>query len=142
MSDATDSPSQCAYCGASAADVHVTLNYDADEDDLVCEACQYAADPTPLHGLSAFQRDLLTAVAALDGGGATDISNELDDHYPELVSQGRVYPNVRELCNRGFLIEHDRELDTPAYRLSESGETALHNYRQWLAASLKTGGSN
>lgn len=142
MSDTTAEVSTCAYCDARADESDVHLNYVEDEDELVCDTCHYVADPTPLHGLSAFQRDLLTAVAAIEAGGTTDISSKLNDHYPQLVNQGRVYPNVQDLLDRGLLEQHEREFDTPEYSLTETGRTALHNYRQWIATSLKTEGSN
>ena len=98
----------------------------------------------PLSDCTAFQRDLLSVVAALevlDGEQyeqpiGADIQDALDQSYNERINHGRFYQNLRELSDEGLVEKGVRDGRTNCYQLSEDGRTALVDHIEWQEAML------
>lgn len=95
--------------------------------------------PQPLAGLTGFQRDVLFVVANLEGQGPNGktIKHELDDYYAETVSNGRLYQNLRELTDDGFVERYPIDGRTNAYQLTDPGCERLEAHSEWIANRLR-----
>ncbi|WP_435551941.1 PadR family transcriptional regulator [Natrinema sp. CGMCC1.2065] len=90
--------------------------------------------------LSAFQRDCLEAIARLKRDGETSyglaIKRDLEDDRGEEVNHGRLYPNLNELAEFGFveIVELDRR--TNEYQLTDAGRRMLKHRVERRADAL------
>lgn len=81
--------------------------------------------------LTAFQRDLLYVIADLDRPYGLGIKRELESYYGSDVNHGRLYPNLDELVEAGFLQKEALDDRTNAYRLTEEGSALIDRRREW-----------
>src|SRR6056297_1709584 len=90
-----------------------------------------------MHDLTAFQRDVLYVLAGLDEAYGLAIKAELEDYYEGDVNHGRLYPNLDELVERGYVEKGQIDRRTNSYDLTESGERALVDRREWENSYLQ-----
>ncbi|WP_136715447.1 PadR family transcriptional regulator [Halorientalis salina] len=90
-----------------------------------------------MHDLTAFQRDVLYVLAGLDEAYGLAIKAELEDYYEGDVNHGRLYPNLDELVERGYVEKGQIDRRTNSYDLTESGESALVDRREWENSYLQ-----
>jgi PadR family transcriptional regulator PadR len=90
-----------------------------------------------MHDLTAFQRDVLYVLAGLDEAYGLAIKAELEDYYEGDVNHGRLYPNLDELVERGYVEKGQIDRRTNSYDLTESGESALADRREWENSYLQ-----
>lgn len=87
------------------------------------------SDPTPeteFYALTAFQRDVLTAIAVADDAPyGLAIKQTLGRWYSEEINHGRLYPNLDELAARGHVTKTERDGRTNEYRLTRRGKATL-----------------
>jgi DNA-binding PadR family transcriptional regulator len=87
---------------------------------------------TTHYALSAFQRDLLHAVAACEDPYGLALKNYLDDRYPEPVNHSRLYQNLATLVADGLLSKHDRDARSNSDELTAAGRRLLAHHAQTL----------
>lgn len=115
-------------------------------DDLKREDSSTTTDATDL---TAFQRDILTAIAGYERGGysqqmyATDaphglaIKRTLEGRYGEEINHGRLYPNLDQLVDDGLIEKGDLDRRTHSYELTDDGWYLLRSYAQWIVGCLE-----
>lgn len=86
--------------------------------------------PDDTAGLTAFQRDILTAIAAhhTEGGEypyGLAIKRSLEDYRQTVVNHGRLYPNLDSLVEEGLVAKSEIDKRTNRYELTEAGWIAL-----------------
>lgn len=81
--------------------------------------------------LTAFQRDILYAVADQDPPYGLAIKRDLEEYYGEEVNHGRLYPNLDELVDDGFLRKGELDKRTNFYELTDKARRALAKRREW-----------
>ncbi|MFB6164266.1 MAG: PadR family transcriptional regulator [Haloarculaceae archaeon] len=84
-----------------------------------------------MYNLTAFQRDVLYVLAGLDEAYGLAIKEELEDYYEGEVNHGRLYPNLDDLVDRGYVEKGQIDRRTNSYELTEKGEQALADRREW-----------
>ncbi|SDQ98696.1 Transcriptional regulator PadR-like family protein [Halopelagius longus] len=80
--------------------------------------------------LTGFQRDLLTVIAGLDEPSGQEVKEEIEKQHDD-VNHGRLYPNLDALVEEGYVEKGQIDRRTNYYELSDRGEQALLNRRQW-----------
>lgn len=86
--------------------------------------------------LTAFQRELMMAIADLDSPHGLGIKAELETLYRHEVYHGRLYPNLDTLVDKGLVEKRSQDERTNEYDLTDTGEAALRAYR------IRTGGAS
>lgn len=86
--------------------------------------------------LTAFQRDTLYTVASLEEPYGLEIRDELSTYYDTDVNHGRLYPNLDELADRGYLEKRRHDGGKNTYSLTEAGRERLIERHEWEADCL------
>ena len=84
-----------------------------------------------MHELTGFQRDLLYVIAGLDSPKGLAIKDKLDEYYSSEINHGRLYPNLDELVEKGYVEKGHLDDRTNAYTITESGKNLVVERRQW-----------
>jgi DNA-binding PadR family transcriptional regulator len=84
-----------------------------------------------MHDLTAFQRDVLYVLSGLDEPYGLAIKSELEDYYEGDINHGRLYPNLDDLVDRGFVEKGQIDRRTNSYELTEQGRKAIEARREW-----------
>lgn len=84
-----------------------------------------------MHQLTGFQRDLLVTIAGMDGPRGLAVKEILDDYYSSDINHGRLYPNLDELVEAGYIEKGSIDDRTNSYTLTEKGEKAMIERRKW-----------
>ena len=90
-----------------------------------------------MHDLTAFQRDVLYVLAGLDEAYGLAIKAELEEYYEGEVNHGRLYPNLDDLVERGYVEKGQIDRRTNSYELTERGTDALMKRREWEDSYLE-----
>lgn len=114
-----------------------------DTEDTKSNAVNVAhLDDSPsLERLTGFQRDVLAVIVNLSQqqlNGVT-IKQELTVHYDEEINQARLYQNLRDLIDKGYVKTRPIDGRTKAYQVSQAGHDWLDTYQEWIAVCLRTG---
>ena len=83
-------------------------------------------------GLTAFQRDLLRALAKTDEQSGLSLKTDLRTYYGEKINHSRLYQNLDELVAHGLIKKRRRDGRTNSYCLTEAATTALENRDAWV----------
>ena len=89
-----------------------------------------------MNDLTAFQRDTLFVVASLGEPYGLAIRDALADYYGTDVNHGRLYPNLDELADRGFLDKQRGGDRKNVYTLTDRGRETLVARHEWEADCL------
>ncbi len=81
--------------------------------------------------LTAFQRDILVILAADREYNGLAIKEALEDYYGEVVNHGRLYPNLDNLVEDGYISKYEIDDRTNGYELTPKGEDLLRHRIQW-----------
>ena len=84
--------------------------------------------------LTGFQRDVLYVIGGLDDDSppyGLAIKEELDEHYANEINHGRLYPNLNELVEMGFIEKGSINDNANSYRLTEHGHQEIEARRKW-----------
>lgn len=113
-----------------------------------------ATTPDADAALTRFQLDALAAVANYDPDQLDDVDPADGDHPHGLaikdlleqrletqVHHGRLYPNLDDLVDRGYLDKITVDRRTNAYRLTDDGQAQLAQRAAWLNAGITDGDS-
>ena len=85
-----------------------------------------------MYDLTGFQRDCLYVLAGLDAPKGLDVKKELDEYYEGEVHHGRLYPNLDELVEKGFVEKGSIDDRTNSYELTSRGEREIDARREWV----------
>jgi DNA-binding PadR family transcriptional regulator len=83
-------------------------------------------------GLTAFQRDLLRALAKTNEQSGLSLKTELGTYYGEEINHSRLYQNLDELVAHGLIKKRRRDGRTNSYSLTAAATTALENRDAWV----------
>ena len=92
--------------------------------------------------LTAFQRDVLVAIARVDADAGYElphglaIKSWLERYYGKKTNHGRLYPNLDTLIDEGLVEKHALDKRTNGYTLSERGRHALREHAQLLLGAV------
>lgn len=92
-----------------------------------------------MHELSAFQRDLLYAVAGLDHPHGLGIREALAGRYDTDISHSRLYRNLNALADHGLVAKSEKDARTNQYRLTSRGVNAVEDHHDWIEIQLDGG---
>lgn len=84
-----------------------------------------------MHDLTAFQRDILYVLAGSDDAYGLAIKQELEEYYEGDVNHGRLYPNLDDLVEWGYVTKGQLDRRTNSYNLTESGRNLIERRREW-----------
>ena len=84
------------------------------------------------HDLTAFQRDLLRAVAVLDTPKGLTVRDHLSIFYSDEVRHPRLYGNLDQLVDAGLVDKGQRDGRSNYYELTERGLAVLHERDELL----------
>ncbi|RLM88449.1 PadR family transcriptional regulator [Haloarcula sp. Atlit-7R] len=84
-----------------------------------------------MHDLNSFKRDMLVVIAGMDNPKGTELTAELQEHYPEEITAGRVYPQLDDLVEKGLVENGEKNGRANEYRLTGRGVRDLLGHRKW-----------
>lgn len=84
-----------------------------------------------MYDLTGFQRDLLYVIAGLEEPDGLTIRAQLDAYYEAEVHQGRLYPSLDALVEKGLVEKGKHDGRTNAYTLARRGKRELEARRAW-----------
>lgn len=90
-----------------------------------------------MHDLTGFQRDLLVVIAGLDEPHGLAIKAEIEDYYEGPINHGRLYPNLDELVDAGYVDKGEKDRRTNVYTVTERGREVLADREEWVRARLE-----
>jgi len=90
-----------------------------------------------MDGLTGFQRDLLYVILAENSPHGLEIKDRLDEYYTERVTRGRVYANLDELVDEGYIEKGSKDPRSNCYSLTASGLATIVAHRQWTERQLQ-----
>lgn len=86
--------------------------------------------------LTAFQRDILWALANDGPMYGMAIKRAIEEYYDERINHGRLYPNLDDLADRGFIEISKRDKRTNDYQLTETARRALSTRQSFQEGSI------
>ena len=89
-------------------------------------------DGDVIAGLTAFQRDLLRALAKTDEQSGLSLKTDLKNYYGEEINHSRLYQNLDELVAHGLINKRQRDGRTNSYSLTDAARTALAERDAWI----------
>ena len=104
-----------------------------DTDDSGEPSTEEITDPRPLTNLTGFKRDQLFVIRMLADRNPHGlvIKDALDRFYDEDINQGRLYQNLGELVEEGYVEKHPLDGRTNAYRPSGLANRRLEEHYEW-----------
>jgi PadR family transcriptional regulator PadR len=84
-----------------------------------------------MEDLTAFQRDILFLLSDMGPEYGLAIKERLEEYYGEDVNHGRLYPNLNELAENGYLEIGERDKRTNEYDLTDKGHEAVRTRLKW-----------
>ena len=104
-----------------------------DTDDSDEPTSDENAEPRPLANLTGFKRDQLFVIRMLAERNPHGlvIKDKLDCYYDEEINQGRLYQNLGELVEEGYVEKHPLDGRTNAYRPSTRANRRLEEHHEW-----------
>ncbi|MDZ7849317.1 MAG: PadR family transcriptional regulator [Halodesulfurarchaeum sp.] len=85
---------------------------------------------TAARDLTAFQKNILRVLAEQPRYGLA-IKRELEAYYDDEVNHGRLYPNLDDLVDAGFVEKSALDKRTNEYGLTEDGLEAVRDDLRW-----------
>jgi len=96
-----------------------------------------AVDESTVRDLTAFQRHILTILAEEAMYGLA-IKRELEAYYDDEVNHGRLYPNLDDLVEIGFVSKSELDKRTNQYELTDAGYAAVLDQLTWSLERIVT----
>lgn len=84
-----------------------------------------------MEDLTAFQRDMLYIIANQGDPNGVAIRDELDEHYEEKITAGRLYPNLDTLVEKRLIEKGKHSRRANYYALTSRGRRELETRRGW-----------
>lgn len=86
--------------------------------------------------LTAFQRDILFALAKLHEPKGLDVKDYLEAYYSDEIRHGRLYPNLDTLVEKALVDKGQHDQRTNKYTLTDRGERELRERLEWELSDL------
>jgi DNA-binding PadR family transcriptional regulator len=83
------------------------------------------------HDLTAFQQNILTILAEEPRYGLA-VKRELESYYGSEVNHGRLYPNLDDLVDEGYVEKSELDKRTNQYELTEAGHDVVLGQLEWV----------
>ena len=103
------------------------------------EAQINTSDGRTARDLTAFQNNILTILATEPMYGLA-IKRELEAYYDSEVNHGRLYPNLDELVEDGFIEKSELDKRTNQYALTDEGYEVVLDQLDWTLSNVVTNG--
>lgn len=81
--------------------------------------------------LTSFKRDLLFVVADSDGNHGLWIKEQMEEYYAGEIHHGRLYPNLDELVEMGFVEKGTIDKRTNSYEITDRGLREIEARHEW-----------
>lgn len=82
--------------------------------------------------LTAFQRDLLYVIAGSDDETyGLEIKETLEEFTGDAINHGRLYPNLDQLVESGYLEKGQLDRRTNTYELTDDARELINDRREW-----------
>ncbi|MFB6112282.1 MAG: PadR family transcriptional regulator [Halobacteriaceae archaeon] len=88
-------------------------------------------------GLTAFQQNILAVLSSEPMYGLA-VKRQLEEYYDEEVNHGRLYPNLDDLVEMGFVDKSELDKRTNQYALTETGRAAVIDRLDWTLSKFVT----
>ncbi|GAA0520310.1 Transcriptional regulator PadR-like family protein [Halorubrum aquaticum] len=95
------------------------------------EARSVSEASTTAHDLTAFQQNILTILAEEPMYGLA-VKRELEAYYGSEVNHGRLYPNLDDLVEDGFIEKSELDKRTNQYALTDAGHDVVLGQLEWV----------
>jgi DNA-binding PadR family transcriptional regulator len=89
-------------------------------------------DGNVVANLTAFQRDLLRALAKTDEQSGLSLKTDLSTYYGEEINHSRLYQNLDGVVAYGLVNKRQRDGRTNGYSLTDAARTALAKRDAWI----------
>ena len=86
-----------------------------------------------MYDLTAFQRDLVFVIGALDEPHGLRVKDEIEKYYENEINHGRLYPNLDQLVEMGFVAKGTKDKRTNSYTLTRRGHSEIDSRLEWQA---------
>lgn len=103
------------------------------------EAQTITGDSGTARDLTAFQQNILVILSEEPRYGLA-IKRELEDYYGTEVNHGRLYPNLDELVEMGFVEKSELDKRTNQYELTDTGHEVVLDQLNWVLSKYVTDG--
>ena len=82
-----------------------------------------------MYDLTGFQRDLLYVLTGFDEPHGLAIKEKLEDYYEKEINNGRLYPNLDTLVEKGLVEKGNKDRRTNFYTLTRRGSREIEARR-------------
>ena len=98
---------------------------------------QIATDYGTGRDLTAFQQNIL-AILSEEAMYGLAIKRQLESYYDSEVNHGRLYPNLDQLVEAGFIEKSELDKRTNQYALTDDGYEAVIDTLGWTVSKFVT----
>ncbi|WP_435161843.1 PadR family transcriptional regulator [Halorubrum sp. SY-15] len=95
------------------------------------EAQSVPEESTTAHELTAFQQNILVILAEEPRYGLA-VKRELESYYGSEVNHGRLYPNLDDLVDQGYIEKSELDKRTNQYALTAAGHDVVLGQLAWV----------
>jgi len=95
------------------------------------EAQSVPEESTTAHELTAFQQNILVILAEEPRYGLA-VKRELESYYGSEVNHGRLYPNLDDLVDQGYIEKSELDKRTNQYALTDAGHDVVLGQLAWV----------
>jgi DNA-binding PadR family transcriptional regulator len=96
---------------------------------------QTLADRESARDLTAFQQNILIILSEEAMYGLA-IKRHLESYYDSEVNHGRLYPNLDQLVELGFIDKSELDKRTNQYTLTDDGYEAVIDHLDWTVSKV------
>lgn len=94
---------------------------------------QQAQKDSPLHDLTAFQRDLMFLLKNSDDEPhGLHLKEQLEEFYETEIHHGRLYPNLDDLVDVGLVQKSSVDGRTNSYSITRRGSREVESHQSFI----------
>ncbi|MFB6112414.1 MAG: PadR family transcriptional regulator [Halobacteriaceae archaeon] len=86
--------------------------------------------------LTAFQRDLLYVIAGKEEPHGLALKDDLETYYDTEINHGRLYPNLDDLVEAGYVEKGEIDRRTNSYTITQAGRDLIETREEWEESVL------
>lgn len=87
--------------------------------------------------LTGFQRDLLVVLSGMETPSGSEIMSEVENEQDRSVLHGRLYSNLDELVEAGYVEKGELDGRTNYYAITDEGYENLQTRHEWEQEHLE-----
>jgi DNA-binding PadR family transcriptional regulator len=84
-----------------------------------------------MNELTGIQRDIIYSIRGVEEPYGLGIKSKLQKYRKEEINHGRLYPNLDQLVEKGFVKKEAKDRRTNLYTLTEHARKAMEERREW-----------